>query len=92
MTKYDPAPWTNELAPLIQPGDKRLLLNGHTATVACRVIAEENFQFAKHRINNHEALVEALQELVDEAFKNMSGGKGHLIDNAYRALKAAKES
>jgi hypothetical protein len=33
----------------------------------------------------------ALEELTEEAFRNMSGGKGHLIDNAREAAeKAAK--
>lgn len=37
-------------------------------------------------------LLQALQELTDEAFMNMSGGAGHLIDNAREAItKATRE-
>lgn len=63
--------------------------------VVCRIggpVQVANAAFIVRAVNNHDALVEALQELAEEAFKNMSGGKGHLIDNAYAALKAAKES
>lgn len=61
-TKYDPAPWTNELTPLIENGDDRVLLNGRVPRTACRVIAEENFQYARSRVNAHDDLVKACQE------------------------------
>lgn len=34
-------------------------------------------------------LLEALKELTEEAFKNMAGGAGHLVDNAYAAIAKA---
>lgn len=35
-------------------------------------------------------LLSALKELTEEAFLNMTGGKGHLIDNARRAIFKAE--
>jgi hypothetical protein len=32
----------------------------------------------------------ALEELTEEAFRNMPGGKGHLIDNARAAIATAR--
>jgi hypothetical protein len=65
-----------------------------TQAIACKISAEEaaaNATFIVRACNAHDALVEALEALADEAFRNMAGGKGHLIDNAYAALKLAKE-
>lgn len=65
QTDHNPAPWTDELAPLVVAGDDRVKINGGPPRVAVRLLAEENFQFAKHRVNAYEALVETLSELCD---------------------------
>lgn len=76
-TKYDPAPWTEELTPLIGAGDDRVHLNGHPARTACRVIAEENFQYAMSRVNAHDDLVNALTDFVlaHDGIFEMRGGR-----------------
>lgn len=43
-----------------------------------------------NRIDASPGLLTALKELTDEAFLNMTGGKGHLIDNARRAIFKAE--
>lgn len=37
-------------------------------------------------------LLDAAKALADEAFQNMVGGKGHLIDDVYDAIAAAKQA
>lgn len=53
------------------------------------VVDDEEAEANARLISAAPDLLEALKELTEEAFKNMSGGKGHLIDNAYAAIAKA---
>jgi hypothetical protein len=53
-----------------------------------RLLAE--WKSTEAKLDAGEVLLRALQELVDEAFVSMTGGKGHLIDNAHAAIDKAK--
>jgi hypothetical protein len=92
-TKYNPPPWTNELTPLIPADDPRVLLNGNPPRTALRVLAEENFQLAKHAVNNHEALVAVLKYWMFFIESEAGDPKQKpWVEKARAALAKAKES
>lgn len=70
-SKHTKLPWTDNLAPAIPAGSDQVLLGPRKERplVNIRVLSEENFQFAKHRVNNHDQLVEALNNLIFTASK-----------------------
>lgn len=83
MTKTTETPWhTVDFLDGVSEIRKGNLIIGN--------ICKPDAELIIRAVNSHAALVEALEELVEEAFKNMTGGKGHLIDNAYAALTLAK--
>lgn len=61
-----------------------------TLTFAEKAANAELFVAALDTAKQRDELLAALKPLVDEAFKNMTGGKGHLIDNAYAAIAKAE--
>ena len=61
MTEHMPTPWTDETGASIAEGDPRVLFNGVPPAVKCRVIAEANYQHAKHCVNCHDELVAACE-------------------------------
>ena len=65
MSKHTKTPWTNDLTPMIKGGDKSIKINGFPLSVDYRILAEDNFQFAKHRVNLHDELVEVLEAVID---------------------------
>ena len=65
MSKHTKTPWTNDLTPMIKGGDKSIKINGFPLSVDYRILAEDNFQFAKHRVNLHDELVDALELALD---------------------------
>ena len=87
MTAHTPTPWRMKMT----SSDWRLILSP-TGQEITHPRNEADSAFIVRAVNNHAALVEALEALTVEAFQNMRGGKGRLIDNAWAALKAAKES
>lgn len=99
MMERDPAPWTDKLTPLIKVGDQRVLLNGNPVRAACRVITEGNFQYAKYCVNNHDALIEALEALLaipteefDSVTCSWKYAEHDAWDAARKAIAKAKES
>ena len=63
-SKHTPVPWGETIAPLIHAGDQRISIGGETPRVACRVLSEDNFQWAKHCVNAHDDLLERVQVLL----------------------------
>ena len=64
--RHNSAPWTDELSPLIEPGDDRVRLGQLQVppSTACRILAEENFQFAKECVNEVARLRQERDDLV----------------------------
>ncbi len=63
--QHTPAPWDDTLAPLIRAGDSRVQCGGQPTPRDCRVLAEENFQFAKRRVNAYDEMLALLRECLD---------------------------
>lgn len=59
--------WDEQTAVFIKAGSNNLRLGffKEAPRVACRVLAEENFQFAKHRINCHDDLVSFVEDILE---------------------------
>lgn len=83
--KHTPAPWGNDLTPLIKSGDPTVKLNGRPSREALRVLAEDNFQYAKHRVNCHAELLDALERWVD-----FHEGNASVPEYVYAAIARAR--
>lgn len=85
---HNPAPWTNELTPLIEAGNPVVKLNGAPCSVDLRVLSEDNFQYAKHRVNCHDELLEALIEIEQMVHANeMNEGTMEVVRAAISKAK-----
>lgn len=54
---FNPAPWTNDLTPMIKAGAPKIKLNGCVSRADLRVLSEDNFRYAMHRVNLHDDLI-----------------------------------
>lgn len=52
----------------------------------------EAAQIVFGRLEAAAVMLRALKGLAPEAFKHMAGGKGHLIDEAFRAIEQAERA
>ena len=95
MTKHTEGPWVIE--PDHRVGSITIThesqgLRSHVAVLPKMTLCEEHGMIEANArlIAAAPDLLEALEALTEEAFVNMSGGRGHLIDDARAAIAKAK--